>query len=54
MTQERRRFFRIEDIVSLKAEVIDEQQVPEKLEKFWNEPHQASMRNEFNFKLEQH
>jgi hypothetical protein len=54
MTQERRRFFRIEDIVNMKAEVIDEQQVPEKLENFWNEPHQTSMRNEFNFKLEQH
>jgi predicted nuclease with TOPRIM domain len=54
MTQERRRFFRIEDIVSLKAEVIDEQQVPEKLESFWNDQHHFSIRNEFNFKLEQH
>jgi predicted nuclease with TOPRIM domain len=54
MTQERRRFFRIEDIVSLKAEVIDEQQVSEKLENFWKDQHQFSMRNEFNFKLEQH
>jgi predicted nuclease with TOPRIM domain len=54
MTQERRRFFRIEDIVSLKAEVIDESQVPERLENFWNEQHQFSLRNEFNYKLEQH
>lgn len=54
MTQERRRFFRIEDIVSLKAEVIDEKQVPERLENFWKDQHQFSIRNEFNFQLEQH
>jgi predicted nuclease with TOPRIM domain len=54
MTEERRRFYRIEDIVSLKTETIDEHQVPEKLEKFWNDHHQFSLRNEFNFKLEQH
>lgn len=54
MTQERRRFFRIEDIVSLKTEVIDKQEVDKRLESFWNDPHQFSLRNEFNFKLEQH
>lgn len=54
MTEERRRFFRIEDIVSLKAEVIDEQQLPERLESFWNNQHQFSIRNEFNYRLEQH
>ncbi len=54
MSEERRRFFRIEDIVSLKAEVVDEDQLPERLESFWNDQHQFSLRNEFNYKLEQH
>lgn len=54
MSQERRRFFRIEDIVGLKTEVIDQQQLTEKLESFWNDQHQFSIRNEFNYKLEQH
>jgi predicted nuclease with TOPRIM domain len=54
MTEERRRFYRIEDIVSLKAEVVNKEEESEKLEKFWNDHHQFSIRNEFNFKLEQH
>lgn len=54
MTQERRRFFRIDDIVSLKAEAVDKESIPEKLEKFWNDQHAFSIRNEFNYKLEQH
>lgn len=54
MSQERRRFFRIEDIVGLRAEVIDQQQLTDKLERFWNDQHQFSIRNEFNYKLEQH
>lgn len=54
MSKERRRFFRIEDIVGLKTEVIDQQQVEQKLESFWQDQHQFSVRNEFNYKLEQH
>lgn len=54
MSQERRRFYRIEDIVELRAEVVDEEQVNKKLEKFWDEQHLFSMKNDFNYKLEQH
>lgn len=54
MTQERRRFFRIEDIVEMKAEVVDHSQAESRIEAFWEDPHQFSLRNEFNYKLEQH
>lgn len=52
--KERRRYFRIEDIVGLKTRVVDKPEVEQKLENFWNDQHQFSLRNEFNFKLEQH
>ena len=52
--KERRRYFRIEDLVGLKTQVVDQPEVEQKLEKFWNDQHQYSLRNEFNFKLEQH
>ena len=52
--KERRRFFRIEDIVGLKTEVIDQPEVQKKLDNFWNDQHEFSIRNEFNFKIEQH
>jgi len=52
--KERRRFFRIEDIVGLKTEVIGKPQLEQKLESFWNDQHHFSLRNEFNYKLEQH
>ncbi len=52
--KERRRYFRIADIVGLKTQVVDTPKVEEKLEEFWNDQHQYSLRNEFNFKLEQH
>ncbi|MBT3205117.1 MAG: PilZ domain-containing protein [Gammaproteobacteria bacterium] len=54
MSDERRRFFRIEDIVGLKSQVIEKQELEQRLESFWNDQHQFSLRNEFNFKLEQH
>ncbi len=54
MSDERRRFFRIEDIVGLKSQVIEKQQLEQRLESFWNDQHQFSLRNEFNYKLEQH
>ncbi len=52
--KERRRFFRIEDIVGLKTETIEQPQLEQKLKSFWNDQHQFSLRNEFNYKLEQH
>ena len=54
MSDERRRFFRIEDIVGLKTQVIQKQELEQRLESFLNDQHQFSIRNEFNYKLEQH
>ncbi len=54
MAEERRRFYRIEDIVSMKTEVVDESEAPERIKQFWQEQHQFSIRNDFNYKLEQH
>lgn len=54
MSDERRRFFRIEDIVGLKTQVIEKQELEQRLDSFWNDQHQFSLRNEFNYKLEQH
>lgn len=54
MSDERRRFFRIEDIVGLKTAVVEKQQLDEKIDRFWKDQHQFSIRNEFNYQLEQH
>jgi hypothetical protein len=54
MTQERRRFFRIDDIVGVKSAVVEKPQLDKRLDSFWNDQHEFSIRNEFNFKLEQH
>ncbi|MDJ0833720.1 MAG: PilZ domain-containing protein [Gammaproteobacteria bacterium] len=54
MSQERRRFYRIDDQAGIKCEPIDPAQVTERLESFWNDHHQFSIRNDFNFKIEQH
>lgn len=54
MSDERRRFYRIEDIVGLKTRVIDKENHKQELDRFWNDQHQFSIRNEFNYKLDQH
>lgn len=54
MTEERRRYFRIDDIIGIKTEVIPQQEVQQKLQQFWDNQHQFSLRNEFNYELEQH
>ncbi len=54
MQQNRRRFFRIEDTVGLKLIPLDKHQLDAKLETFWNDQHQFSLRNEFNYQLDQH
>lgn len=54
MSDERRRFFRINDTVGLKAERIDPKQVEEKVEHFRQNRHEYSMLNDFNYQLEQH
>jgi len=54
MQQDRRRFFRVEDTVGLKLTAIDKKQLDSKLDQFWNDQHQFSLRNEFNYQLDQH
>lgn len=53
MTDERRRFFRIDDTVGLKAERIDPKEVDEKIERFRSNTHQYALLNDFNYQLEQ-
>jgi hypothetical protein len=52
--KERRRFFRIDDVVGLKTEVIDNSDVESRLAGFQQGQHPFSLRNDFNYKLEQH
>ena len=54
MTKERRRFFRIDDTVGLKTEVVEPGTVEERLDQFWNDKNDFSIRNDLNFKLDQH
>lgn len=54
MASERRRYFRIEDVIGLKSEVIDSQKLNDKLERFWSNQHEYSLLNEFNYQIEQH
>lgn len=54
MSKERRRFFRIDDIVGLKIEPVDKHNLEQTLENFHKEQHNFSIRNDFNYQLEQH
>ncbi len=54
MQQDRRRFFRIEDTVGLKLVPIERKQLDDRVDKFWNDQHQFTLRNEFNYQLDQH
>ena len=54
MTRERRRYFRIDDIVGLKTDVVEARQIKQRLDQFWNDKHDFSIRNDFNFQLDQH
>lgn len=52
--QERRRYFRIQDTVGMKAEPVPSSELKERLDDFWNNRHDFSIRNEFNHQLEEH
>lgn len=54
MTRERRRYYRIEDRLGINCEPIDPAELDGRLDQFWNDRHQFSIRNDFNFKIEQH
>ena len=54
MTKERRRYYRIEDEISLALQPIDKTGLDERLEDFWSNQHAFSIRNNYNFQIEQH
>lgn len=54
MDKERRRFFRIEDTIGLKTEIVADNEVEQRVKNFWDDQHQFSLRNEFNYELERH
>ena len=54
MSDERRRFYRIDDDISLVAEVIAETEIDRRINDFWDNEHAFSIRNNYNFQIEQH
>jgi len=54
MSDERRRYYRIEDKVCLAFRVIKQAEIDDRLEDFWANEHAFSIRNNFNLQIEQH
>lgn len=54
MSNERRRYFRIDDTVGLHAILVSPDDLESRLDGFWNNNHQFSIRNEYNHQLEEH
>ncbi len=54
MSDERRRYYRIEDEVCLSMQLIAQSEIDDCLEDFWANEHAFSMRNNYNFQIEQH
>jgi len=54
MNDERRRFYRIDDEISLVTEVITETEIDGRINDFWDNEHAFSIRNNYNFQIEQH
>ncbi len=54
MDEERRRFFRIDEEVMLAMQPIPPDQVDARLDDFWKNEHAYSIRNNYNFEIEQH
>lgn len=54
MSTERRRYFRIEDEVSLACRLIEADKLDATLNDFWQNEHEHSIRNNYNFQIEQH
>ncbi len=54
MQKERRRYYRIEDRVLLSLNPIEAGKLDNRLEEFWVNEHRFSIRNNFNFEIEQH
>jgi hypothetical protein len=54
MSDERRRYYRIEDEVCLAFEAIEQTEIDDRLEDFWANEHAFSIRNNYNLQIEQH
>ena len=54
MTAERRRYYRIDEEVELSYATIDPSELDARLEDFWSNEHAFSIRNNYNFEIEQH
>ncbi len=52
--KERRRYHRIEDTVGIKTKSVPANQLDDRLNDFWTNNHEFSLRNEFNHQLEEH
>jgi hypothetical protein len=54
MSNERRRYYRIDDQVRLSATAIDPDRFDSELSDFWENEHEFSIHNNYNFEIEQH
>lgn len=54
MTEERRRFYRIDDEILLRIDAISESEAEARLKDFLENQHAFSLRNNFNLQIEQH
>lgn len=54
MSQERRRYYRIEEEVMLSLNPIDAADIDRRVDDFWSDEHEFSIRNNYNFQVAQH
>ena len=54
MSDERRRYYRIDDELLIAISPIAKEKIDDHLEDFWANEHAFSIRNNFNFEIEQH
>ncbi len=54
MSEERRRYYRIDDEVDLSYTTIEASELDARLEDFWSNEHAFSIRNNYNYQIEQH
>lgn len=54
MTDERRRYYRIDDEVMLKLAPVEDNAIDDRLEDFWSNEHAFSIRNDYNYQITQH
>ena len=54
MSAERRRYYRIDDEVMLSLARIDAAELDQRLDDFWSNEHEFSIRNNYNFQISQH